>query len=171
MIETLDMNTNTAYFYSPAFHYAEDCLAGDRVWTGQAAALWGLYIRKFRISSTGIIQGKELLFDEQIDFADGESQSRSWRLRDTDGGVDLITDNAMPIRLGGINKGKFEIEYRLKMSGMWFRYTDIFDVDERGNVTNVGIIKIFGIPVMRVTAYSSGKTELTTGFEPSAAFS
>ncbi|MEX6633283.1 DUF3833 family protein [Hyphococcus lacteus] len=171
MIETVDSNTNSASRYSLAFQFARNCLAGDRVWTGQVESLWGIYTRKFRISSGGVIQGKDLLFDERIDFADGESQNRSWRLLDTKDGVDLIADNAMPIRLGEIEKGKFEIEYRLKMSGIWFRYTDIFDVDDRGNVSNIGIIKIFGIPIMRVTAYSPGKAELTSGFEVNAAFS
>ncbi|WP_411817353.1 DUF3833 family protein [Hyphococcus sp. DH-69] len=139
---------------SPAFGYAIRCLAGKRHWEGVASSFWGLYRRAFSIISNGRVQASKLLFDEKIEFADGEVQDRSWQLIDSARGVLLQTDNAKLKKPGALENGVFEIVYDLKIAGVWVAYVDQFKIDDQGNVENWGFMKLFGITIMAIKVYS-----------------
>jgi len=137
---------------SDAMRLAEKSLGGRKQWRGDVTGMLGLLRRGFGIQSVGKLDARGLIFDETLEFDDGEVQNRSWRIGQTSGGLVIEADGIDLLEPGHLENNALVFVYRLKFGALSFRYRDKFYLTADGNVTNEGRASWFGIPVMKIVA-------------------
>lgn len=137
---------------SDAMRCAVRCLGGARTWTGDVSGIFGFIRRSFVISSIGSYSADGLIFEEALEFDDGEFLERRWRLFDAADGLDLEAENIKLLKPGRIEDGVLMIDYKMTLGPIRAAYADSFLVDDNGGVVNRGRIMIFGSTIMNVNA-------------------
>ena len=137
---------------SDAMMLAEKSLGGRKLWRGEVRGLFGLLRRGFDIQSTGKLDSRGLVFDEKLEFDNGEIQERSWLIGQTTDGLVIDADGVELLKPGRIKGNELVFVYRLKFGSLTFRYRDKFFLGSEGNVTNEGKASWRGIPIMKIIA-------------------
>lgn len=148
--ETSERNNNI----SPTMQSAVKFLGGHKQWTGTVNGLGGLLKRQFKISSQGQIINGVLTFDETMEFNDGETQDRHWRLFDTPNGLAVEGSDISLVKHGYFNGEVLHIIYRIKFGVMTFNYRDSFKIGPNGQVLNIGYASILGLTIMKIEAHT-----------------
>ncbi len=155
---TDDVQASTTNLVSPtlkAMVLAEKSLGGRKCWRGEVTGLLGLLRRGFDIQSTGKLDARGLVFDEKLEFDDGEIQERSWRIGQSADGLLIEADGIDLLEPGQVKNNALIFVYQLKFGSLSFRYRDKFFLDGDGNVNNVGRASWCGLPVMKI--FATGK--------------
>ena len=126
------------------------CLGGRLLWRGRVRGLRGLIDRGFVIESEASNEGGALVFREQLTFDDGASERREWRITPGDDGLRLDADGVAPLAPGRIIGDTLAFDYRIRFGGITFAYHDRFWPRANGGTDNVGMARLFGLPVMTV---------------------
>ena len=139
-----------------AMALAEKSLGGRKRWRGDVSGLLGLLRRGFSIESVGKLDSQGLVFDETLQFDDGETQLRSWHISQSAGGLAVKADGIELLEPGKVKNHILLFVYRLKFGSLTFRYRDKFYLNSEGDVMNEGKAFWCGLPVMTIRA--TGKT-------------
>ena len=130
----------------------ETFLGGRMRWEGRVHGAFGLIDRRFKIHSEGDLSDGVLHFRERLEFDDGVTEQRRWRLGVKEGAIWLSADGVELLEPGRLTATKLELVYRLKIAGVKFRYEDTFEISPNGVVRNAGEVKFLGASVMKIEA-------------------
>ena len=145
---------------SDAMRCAVMCLGGERTWTGDVRGIFGFIRRSFVIGSVGSYSADGLIFEETLEFDDGEFLERRWRLFEAADGLGLEGENITLLKPGRMEDGVLMIDYRMTLGPIRAAYADSFCVDDNGAVVNRGRIMIFGFTIMSVNARTSASAHI-----------
>ncbi len=137
---------------SDAMELAEKSLGGRKRWRGEVNGLLGLLRRGFEIQSIGKLESRGLVFNENLEFDDGEIQERSWLISQATDGLVIEADGVEILKPGQVKNQELVFVYRLKLGKLTFRYQDSFYLRTDGQVTNEGKASWYGLPVMKIIA-------------------
>lgn len=131
---------------------AERILGGRMRWEGRVRGAFGLIDRRFVINSEGRVESGILHFHERLEFDDGVSEERHWRVGVNNQTITLSADGVELIQPARLTAGGLELIYNLKIGGIKFRYDDVFVLAPNGIVRNQGRASFWSIPVLKVEA-------------------
>jgi len=126
------------------------CLGGRKKWKGRVRGLFGMLRRDISIESLGAVEDGVLIFRETLRFDNGDQENREWLLQDTPQGLELKAKSVKQLQPAKIENGLLAFKYLLSLNGLNIVYQDAFALNPSGKVTNAGVGKLFGLPILTV---------------------
>lgn len=130
-------------------------ILGDRMcWAGTAKSPLGWVHRRFSIQSEAWLtpDGKRLEYNEKLDFSDGATEQRSWKLHKLPNGLTLEAENVKMLRPARqIGESGLEFYYSVRIGGLIYHYCDLFFLRDDGTVENRGVARKFAFPLLKIS--------------------
>ncbi len=144
---------------------------------------WGLFEdrfgnlrRQFVVDITGTMEGDELVLDERFEFADGETDTRVWRIRKLDehtyeGRADDVIGTASGISYGNALNWVYELDLEVGDRTIQVKFDDWMFLQPDGVLLNRAKVTKWGFAVGEVTlAFQRVDAEKTAANDRSAQF-
>lgn len=141
---------------APAARLApEEDLVGRLYGRGEFRSITGAS-RAFDVTLDGTWDGQTLTLVEVFKYADGENDTKTWKLRKlADGSYEGAREDTVGLARGWIEDGAYRMAYTMaipKKNGgaRKVRFQDVLVEDTRGAVINRARVSYFGLPVASV---------------------
>jgi hypothetical protein len=129
----------------------EEFFAGVSDGEGVFVNSWSGTERRFRVVIAGFWDGKELTLVEDFDYADGEKDRKTWRLKSQ--GPHAFTGTREDVigqaRVWTEDK-RVRLEYSVKLGGWTVDFSDILALRSDGSLLNRAIVAKWGFRIGRV---------------------
>ena len=129
----------------------EEFFAGVSDGEGVFVNSWTGTERRFQVVIAGFWDGKELTLVEDFDYADGEKDRKTWRLRSQGPGTFTGTreDVVGQARVWTEDR-RVRLEYSVELGGWTVDFADILALRQDGTLLNRATVAKWGIRIGRV---------------------
>lgn len=129
----------------------EEFFVGSSSGEGYFLNSWSGARREFRVTIAGSQSGEVLTLVEDFDYADGERDRKTWRLKRTAPGVySGAREDVEGLARAWSENGQVRLVYSVRLGGWLLDFADVLALRPDGTLLNRAVVSKWGVRIGRV---------------------